>query len=90
MISTIPYALSNFRLRILCETVRQLLPRWDNRYAAKFLIDNAKFFLSRVNFNSSLIGGIAETQEVMNLCADNGIYPQIQMIAHLRINTAWE
>lgn len=56
----------------------------------QFVIDNAKFFFSRVNFNASLIGGIAQTQQVMNHCAENKIYPQIQMIKASEINDAWE
>jgi alcohol dehydrogenase (NADP+)/uncharacterized zinc-type alcohol dehydrogenase-like protein len=54
----------------------------------EFVIHNAKFFHSRVYFNSSLIGGIPETQEVMNLCAENKIYPQIQMINASEITSA--
>ena len=46
--------------------------------------------ISRVNFNASLIGGMAETQEVVNYCADNKIYPQIQIISADQINEAWE
>jgi len=45
---------------------------------------------SRVNFNASLIGGMMETQEVINYCADNKIHPQIQIIKAEQINEAWE
>jgi alcohol dehydrogenase (NADP+)/uncharacterized zinc-type alcohol dehydrogenase-like protein len=45
---------------------------------------------NRVNFNASLIGGIPETQEVMDYCAKNKIYPQIQIIKAAEINDAWE
>lgn len=45
---------------------------------------------NRVNFNGSLIGGIPETQEVMDYCAANKIYPQIQIIKAEEINDAWE
>ncbi len=34
---------------------------------------------TRVNFNASLIGGIPETQEVVYYCADNKVFPQIQV-----------
>lgn len=44
---------------------------------------------NRVNFNASLIGGMKETQEVINYCADHKIYPQIQIITAEQINTAW-
>ena len=29
--------------------------------------------VSRVNFNASLIGGMKETQDVVNYCADNQV-----------------
>ncbi|KFZ36491.1 molecular chaperone GroES [Shewanella mangrovi] len=45
---------------------------------------------ARVNFNASLIGGMKETQEVVNYCADNKVLPQIQMIKAEQINDAWE
>ena len=46
--------------------------------------------ISRVNFNVSLIGGMKETQEVVNYCADNKIHPKIQIIKAEQINEAWE
>jgi len=46
--------------------------------------------ISRVNFNASLIGGMKETQEVVNYCADNKILPKIQIIEAGQINEAWE
>jgi alcohol dehydrogenase (NADP+)/uncharacterized zinc-type alcohol dehydrogenase-like protein len=45
---------------------------------------------NRVNFNGSLIGGIPETQEVVDYCAENKIYPEIQMIEPEMINEVWE
>lgn len=45
---------------------------------------------TRVNFNASLIGGIPETQEVVHYCADNKVFPQIQIIKAEQINEAWE
>ncbi len=44
---------------------------------------------TRVNFNASLIGGIPETQEVVNYCADHKIFPQIQIIKAADVNDAW-
>lgn len=44
----------------------------------------------RINLNASLIGGIPETQEVVNYCADNKILPQIQLIKAEQINDAWQ
>lgn len=45
---------------------------------------------SRVNFNASLIGGMPQTQEVVNYCAENKIYPQIEIIDAKEINNAWK
>lgn len=52
-------------------------------------ISNIGLANARVNFNASLIGGIPETQEVVNYCADNKIHPQIQIIDAKEINNAW-
>lgn len=38
----------------------------------------------------SLIGGIAETQEMLDFCGDHGIHPEIETIAPDQINEAWE
>lgn len=45
---------------------------------------------SRVNFNTSLIGGMKETQEMVNYCVENNVLPTIQMIKAEQINEAWE
>jgi len=45
---------------------------------------------TRVNFNASLIGGMKETQEVVDYCADNKVLPKIQIIKAEQINEAWE
>lgn len=44
---------------------------------------------TRVNFNASLIGGMPETQEVIHYCADNKVFPQIQVIKAKDVNDAW-
>ena len=54
------------------------------------MINNTNMIFNRVNFNGSLIGGIPETQEVMNYCAENKIYPEIHLIKAEEINEAWE
>ncbi|NBW38118.1 MAG: NAD(P)-dependent alcohol dehydrogenase [Cytophagia bacterium] len=53
-------------------------------------LSNIGMAMSRVNFNASLIGGIPETQEVMDYCANNKVLPQIQIIKADQINNAWE
>lgn len=45
---------------------------------------------SRVHFNASVIGGIAETQDVVNFCADKGILPDTINITAEEINEAWQ
>ncbi len=45
---------------------------------------------SRVNFNASLIGGMPETQEVVDYCAEHRVLPTIQVIPASEINDAWE
>lgn len=61
------------------------MPKW-------FSINVNLFWLcvSRVNFNASLIGWIKETQEVVNYCAENKIYPHIEVISADKINEVWK
>jgi alcohol dehydrogenase (NADP+)/uncharacterized zinc-type alcohol dehydrogenase-like protein len=42
-----------------------------------------------VNYTASIIGGIPETQEVIDYCAKNKIYPSIEVIKAEEINNAW-
>jgi uncharacterized zinc-type alcohol dehydrogenase-like protein len=53
-------------------------------------LNNFQMIFNRVNFNASLIGGIPETQEVVDYCAKNNIHPQIEMINATEINAAWD
>jgi len=46
--------------------------------------------MPRRNFTGSCIGGIAETQEMLEFCARHGIVSDIEVIAIQQINTAWE
>ncbi len=39
---------------------------------------------------ASLIGGVAETQEVLDFCAEHNILPQVQMIKMDEVNNAFE
>jgi alcohol dehydrogenase (NADP+) len=45
--------------------------------------------LPRRNFAGSAIGGIAETQEMLDFCAEHGIAPEVEMIPIQKINEAW-
>ncbi len=38
----------------------------------------------------SLIGGLAETQEMLDFCAEHDIHPEVEHIAPGEINSAWE
>ena len=44
----------------------------------------------RKQFAGSLIGGIAETQEMLDFCAEHGIVSDIEMIAMQQINEAYD
>lgn len=89
MISTVPYAyeMSNY---ISCVKPFGYFTQVGQPINGELTINNTNMLFNRVNFNASLIGGIPETQEVMNYCAENKIYPQIQIIKAEEINDAWE
>jgi uncharacterized zinc-type alcohol dehydrogenase-like protein len=46
--------------------------------------------LPRRNFAGSGIGGIAETQEMLDFCAEHGITSEIEMIGIQQVNEAFE
>ncbi len=46
--------------------------------------------LPRRHFAGSAIGGIAETQEMLDFCAAHGIVSDIELIPMQRINEAWD
>jgi len=46
--------------------------------------------LNRTGVVGSLIGGIAETQEVLDFCAEKGVMPDCEMIAMQDINAAYD
>ena len=46
--------------------------------------------LPRRNFAGSAIGGIAETQEMLDFCAVHGIVSDIELIPMQKINEAWD
>lgn len=52
--------------------------------------DPALMVFHRIALSGSLIGGIADTQEVLDLCAEHGIRPKVQMIAMDEIEDAFE
>jgi uncharacterized zinc-type alcohol dehydrogenase-like protein len=46
--------------------------------------------MGRRSMSGSLIGGIAETQEMLDFCAEHGVAPEIEVIAPEYINEAYE
>ena len=89
MISTIPY---QHNIGAYIATVK---PFGTFTYVGmpdrfEIMMSNIGLAASRVNFNASLIGGMPETQEVVNYCADHKVYPQIEVIKAEQINEAWE
>ncbi|MDQ1095900.1 MULTISPECIES: NAD(P)-dependent alcohol dehydrogenase [Chryseobacterium] len=89
MISTVPYAY-DMSPYIDCVKKYGYFTQVGQPVNGELTINNFNMIFNRVNFNGSLIGGIPETQEVMDYCADNKIYPQIQIIKASEINDAWD
>ncbi|MEO5684513.1 MAG: NAD(P)-dependent alcohol dehydrogenase [Chitinophagaceae bacterium] len=89
MISTVPYAYE-MSPYIDCVKPYGYFTQVGQPVNGELAINNFNMIFNRVNFNGSLIGGIPETQEVMDYCAKNKIYPQIQIIKATEINDAWE
>jgi uncharacterized zinc-type alcohol dehydrogenase-like protein len=89
MISTVPYAyeMSSY---IDCVKPYGFFTQVGQPIGGALTINNFHMIFNRVNFNGSLIGGIPETQEIMDYCARHKVYPQIQMIKAEEINDAWE
>ncbi|GLU45380.1 arabinose dehydrogenase [Muricauda sp. NBRC 101325] len=89
MISTIPYAyeMSSY---MDCVKPNGFFTQVGVPVGGQYTINNFNMMFNRVNYNSSLIGGIPETQEVVHFCADNGVVPQIEVINASQINEAWE
>lgn len=89
MISTVPYAyeMSDY---ISCVKPNGFFTQVGQPINGELMINNFNMIFNRVNFNGSLIGGIPETQEVMDYCAEHKIYPQIQIIKAEEINAVWD
>jgi len=89
MISTIPYA---YQLSAYIDCVKPYgyFTQVGQPVNGELSINNFNMIFNRVNFNGSLIGGIPETQEVVDYCAEKSIYPQIQIIQGEDVNQAWE
>ena len=88
MISTIPV---QFDLAAYAATVKPggYFTQVGMPVGFELTLNNLGLASSRVNFNASLIGGMPETQEVVNYCADKQLHPQIQIIKADEVNDAW-
>jgi uncharacterized zinc-type alcohol dehydrogenase-like protein len=47
-------------------------------------------FATRRSFAGSTIGSIAETQEMLDFCAEHGLAPEVEVIGAEQINDAYE
>ena len=54
------------------------------------MLNTVPLILGRKSVAGSLIGGIAETQEMLNFCGEHGITSDIEMIKMQEINLAYE
>lgn len=54
------------------------------------MINPFPLVMRRRSYAGSLIGGIKETQEMLDFCAEHGIAPEIEMIAPQDVNEAYE
>jgi alcohol dehydrogenase (NADP+)/uncharacterized zinc-type alcohol dehydrogenase-like protein len=89
MISTVPYA---YEMTGYVDCVKPFgyFTQVGMPVNGALAINNFNMVFNRVNFNGSMIGGIPETQELMDYCAKNKVYPQIQIIKATEINDAWK
>ncbi|MCT7909949.1 NAD(P)-dependent alcohol dehydrogenase [Arcobacter lacus] len=53
-------------------------------------LNNLSLASNRVNYRASLIGGMKDTQDVVNYCATNKVLPKIEIIKAEQINEAWQ
>jgi uncharacterized zinc-type alcohol dehydrogenase-like protein len=89
MISTIPYDFDVAAYAMVLKPYKEFT-QVGMPINGKLTVNNFLMIRNRVNFNGSLIGGIRETQEVLDYCEEHKIYPQIQLIKSGDINDAWD
>lgn len=53
-------------------------------------VDGSKLIFKRRSIAGSLIGGLKETQEMLNFCAEHNVLPQVEMIPIQKINEAFQ
>jgi len=52
-------------------------------------INQLKLIMKRQSIAGSLIGGIKETQEMINFCAKHNIYPDTELVLASKIDDVW-
>ena len=53
-------------------------------------VNSADLVRSRKNMAGSMIGGIKETQEMLDFCGEHNVLPEVEMISIQNINEAWD
>ncbi|MCP6390697.1 NAD(P)-dependent alcohol dehydrogenase, partial [Klebsiella pneumoniae] len=53
-------------------------------------VNGGQIIMQRKSLAGSLIGGIAETQEMLDFCAEHGVTCDVEMIPMQKINEAFE
>ena len=89
MISTIPY---QFNVAAYANVVKPYgyFTMVGMPIGFELTLSNIGLAANRVNFNASLIGGMKETQEMVDYCVANNVLPEIQMIKAEEITQAWK
>ncbi|KQT35641.1 molecular chaperone GroES [Chryseobacterium sp. Leaf405] len=88
MISTIPYDFNVGAYSSVVKPYGEFIQLGVARNG-DYTLNAFAFNTNRVKFSAGLIGSIALTQQLVDYCAINKIYPQIQMINAPEINNAW-
>jgi alcohol dehydrogenase (NADP+) len=55
-----------------------------------FTVEPFAFVARRIKIGGSLIGGIKETQEMVDFCSKHGIVSDIELISPVEVNNAWQ
>jgi uncharacterized zinc-type alcohol dehydrogenase-like protein len=53
-------------------------------------VDPALLIRRRLSYAGSLIGGIAETQEMLDFCAEHGVVSEIELVSANELNEAYD
>jgi len=54
------------------------------------VVNQVHLLLNRISLTGSLIGGIADTQEMLDFCAKHQIWPESELIKADKIQWAWD